>query len=56
MAGFAFSRIWRFVELDRSQARNSARRGSKPGLHGGQPAEKPPGQAGVVGENDALNL
>ncbi len=29
---------------------------SKSGLHGGQPAEKPPGQAGVVGENDALSL
>jgi hypothetical protein len=29
---------------------------SESGLHGGQPAKKPPGQAGVVGENDALSL
>jgi len=34
----------------------SAPRRSKPGLDGGQTAEKPPGQAGVVGQNDALNL
>jgi hypothetical protein len=40
-----------------ADARKSAPRRSKSGLDGGgQPAEKPPGQAGVVGENDALNL
>jgi len=39
------------------KARESAPRQSKAGLDGSrQPTEKPPGQAGVVGENDALNL
>jgi len=38
------------------QTRVGAPRLSKPGLDGGQAAEKPPGQAGVVGQNDALNL
>jgi len=37
-------------------ARENAPRRSKPSLDGGQAAEKPPGQAGVVGQNDALNL
>jgi hypothetical protein len=33
-----------------------AARALKPGLDGRQPAKKPPGQAGVVGEDDALSL